>query len=73
MCGEAAADLRMVPILMAFGLQTFSVGAASVPEVRRHIAAWSLADAQEAAKHALTLPDAKSVENFLSEGMRSKA
>lgn len=46
MCGEAAADKRLIPLLLAFGLDEFSVSAANVLTVRKTIAEWSLSDAQ---------------------------
>lgn len=46
MCGEAAADKRLIPLLLTFGLDEFSVSAASVLTVRKTIAGWTSAEAQ---------------------------
>ena len=37
MCGEAAADSKLIPLLLAFGLDEFSVGATSVLKTRKTI------------------------------------
>ena len=34
-CGDAAADPAVLPLLMGLGVRTFSVGAARVPQVAR--------------------------------------
>ncbi len=46
MCGEAAADKRLIPVLLTFGLDEFSVSATSVLTVRKVISEWTLTDAQ---------------------------
>lgn len=46
MCGEAAADKRLIPLLLTFGLDEFSVSATSVLTVRKTISEWSLSEAQ---------------------------
>lgn len=38
MCGEAAADSKLIPLLLAFGLDEFSVSATSVLKTRKTIA-----------------------------------
>lgn len=40
MCGEAAADEKMIPLLISFGLDEFSVSATSVLKTRREISKW---------------------------------
>lgn len=37
MCGEAAADSKLIPLLLAFGLDEFSVSATSVLKIRKTI------------------------------------
>lgn len=41
MCGEAASDKRMIPLLIAFGLDEFSVSPTSVLETRKEISKWN--------------------------------
>lgn len=45
MCGEAAADERMIPLLLGFGLDEFSVGPAAILQTRRTIGKWSMEQA----------------------------
>jgi phosphotransferase system enzyme I (PtsI) len=44
MCGEAAADPKLIPLLLAFGLDEFSVSATSVLKTRKIIATSDMAD-----------------------------
>jgi phosphoenolpyruvate-protein kinase (PTS system EI component) len=44
-CGDAAADPLVLPLLLGLGIRTFSVGAARVPQVVRWIADADTADA----------------------------
>lgn len=45
MCGEAAADPCMIPLLLAFGLDEFSVSPSAVLKSRKIIAQWNDEDA----------------------------
>lgn len=65
MCGEAAADPRMIPLLLHFGLDEFSVNAASIPATRRTIAQWDGAKAAQAAEAALRCATADEVARAL--------
>ena len=47
MCGEAAADPKMIPLLLSFGLDEFSVTPAAILQTRKSIAGWSRAEADE--------------------------
>ena len=65
MCGEAAADPGMVPLLLAFGLDEFSVSASSVLATRKAIADWREADAIHTADEAMRLSDAAGIAGYL--------
>ena len=67
MCGEAAADPLLIPLLLSFGLDEFSVGAASVLVTRRRISRWSKADADALAAQALVLSTEAEVRALLKE------
>ncbi|KAB4861058.1 hypothetical protein GAG84_27765, partial [Bacteroides thetaiotaomicron] len=69
MCGEAAADPLLIPLLLSFGLDEFSVGAASVLVTRRRISRWSKADADARAAQALVLSTEAEVRALLAEGI----
>ena len=47
MCGEAAANPLLIPLLISFGLTEFSVGAPSVLKVRKCISRWTKAEADK--------------------------
>ena len=42
-CGDAAADPLVLPLLLGLGIRTLSVGAARVPQVARQIAGTEVA------------------------------
>ncbi len=67
MCGEAASDPLLIPLLIGFGLEEFSVSPASVLKTRREISRWTMAEAKKIADHALTLETADEVETYLTE------
>jgi phosphotransferase system enzyme I (PtsI) len=55
-CGEAASDPEVVPILAGFGCRKFSVNPLSVSEVRRTLSEWTVADAEGLAYDILKIP-----------------
>lgn len=55
MCGEAAADTLLIPLLVSFGLGEYSVSASSVLATRSTISKWSKEEADALAKQALEL------------------
>lgn len=70
MCGEAAADKLMIPLLISFGLDEFSVSAASVLRTRKSISQWTKQSADELAKKVMLLKTEKEVLNLLIENVR---
>jgi phosphoenolpyruvate-protein phosphotransferase (PTS system enzyme I) len=53
-CGEAAADPALAPVLVGLGVTSLSMAASAVPSVRRSLAGHSRADCEglaEAARH----------------------
>ena len=65
MCGEAASDPHLIPLLIAFGLDEFSVSPAAVLQTRKIVAAWDSKKASEAAQHALELKTEREVAEYL--------
>ena len=65
MCGEAAADPALIPLLLTFGLDEFSVSPTSVLSARKHIADWQEEDAARVTRGAMELPTAAQVEAYL--------
>lgn len=47
MCGEAAGNPCMIPLLLSFGLDEFSVSPSNVLETRKNIASWSIRESDE--------------------------
>lgn len=70
MCGEAAADPLLIPLLISFGLGEFSVSATSVLATRGTIAKWSKAEADELAAKALSLATETEVTELLKANAR---
>lgn len=70
MCGEAAADPLLIPLLVSFGLGEFSVSATSVLATRGTIAKWSKAEADELAAKALSLATETEVAELLKANAR---
>lgn len=66
MCGEAAADPLLIPLLLAFGLDEFSVSATSVLKTRKTISQWTIDEAKEVAEKALTLKTESEVVEYLT-------
>lgn len=65
LCGEMASDPLAVLILLGLGLDEFSVGAISIPQVKKIIRSITFETAQRLADGALRLSTAKDVERFV--------
>src|SRR4051794_19973567 len=66
-CGEAASDPRMIPLLIGAGVTELSVGAARVGETWERVAATDAADARRLLGAAVEAADASAVERLLGE------
>lgn len=64
-CGEAAADPMMTPLLLAFGLDEFSVNPAYVLRTRYNISRWTQEEADRIADVAMTFDIAEEIEKYL--------
>jgi hypothetical protein len=65
MCGEAAADPLLIPVLISFGLGEFSVSAPSILRTRRIISQWTKEEADVLTEKVLTLKTAAEVKAAL--------
>lgn len=54
-CGEAASDPRLIPLLMSFGIHSFSVSPGAVPGVRSVVSSWTKPQADLLAREVLKL------------------
>jgi phosphoenolpyruvate-protein kinase (PTS system EI component) len=61
-CGEAASDPLMLPLLVGLGVDEVSVGAAQVGAVRRWIRRMAARDADRLARSTLVMDSAEEVE-----------
>ena len=65
MCGEAAANPMMIPLLISFGLTEFSVSAPSVLNVRKNISKWTKAEADAVAEKVMAMTTEEEVAAYL--------
>lgn len=71
MCGEAAADPLLIPLLISFGLDEYSVSANSVLETRSVIAAWTKEEADALAGKVLQAATENQVKEILKSGTKN--
>ena len=70
MCGEAAADPLLTPLLISWGMEEFSVSAPSVLKTRKAISQWTKADADALEAKVMELKTADEVKAALEEVAR---
>ena len=70
MCGEAAADPLLIPVLVSFGLGEFSVSAPSILRTRRILSEWTKADADALTEKVMQLKTATEVKAMLQAAVR---
>ena len=69
MCGEAAADPLMTPLLISFGLDEFSVSPGSVLRTRYNISRWSKREADLIAGEVMKCKTSKEIEDYLRKAI----
>lgn len=67
MCGEAASDPMIIPLLLAFGLNEFSMSASAILNARKLITGYSIKDLQAVAEKAMSYSTVKEVEDYMRE------
>ena len=67
MCGEAASDPMLIPLLLAFGLNEFSMSASAILNARKLITGYSVEELQAVAEKAMTYATVKEVEDYMKE------
>lgn len=65
MCGEAAANPMMIPLLISFGLTEFSVSAPSVLKVRKNISRWTKKCADDVAARVMSMSSVEEITDYL--------
>ncbi|WP_353095336.1 phosphoenolpyruvate--protein phosphotransferase [Tissierella praeacuta] len=69
MCGEVAGDEKLIPILLAMGLDEFSMSASSILKARYLVRNTSKKDMEEKLEYILNLPTAYEVEKYIDENI----
>lgn len=72
MCGEAAGDEKLIPILLGMGLDEFSMSASSMLTARWIIKNISKAEMENKVKEVLNLDSPQDVEKYIEEEITSK-
>lgn len=66
MCGEAAADPRLTPLLISFGLDEFSVSPSSVLRTRYNISLWTGEKADKVTAEVMGMTSADDIKAYLT-------
>ncbi|RFZ76565.1 phosphoenolpyruvate--protein phosphotransferase [Lacrimispora amygdalina] len=67
MCGEAASDPMLIPLLLAFGLNEFSMSASAILNARKLITGYSTQELKEVADKAMSFATVKEVEDYMKD------
>lgn len=67
MCGESAGDQKMIPILLGFGLDEFSMSPISILRARKLVTSVSEADMKALANEVLSLSTAEEIEEYMEK------
>ncbi|MEJ8554922.1 phosphoenolpyruvate--protein phosphotransferase [Tepidibacter sp. Z1-5] len=65
MCGEAAGDKRMIPILLGMGLDEFSMSPISILPARKLITSLKYEEMKEVAQKVVSMGTAKEIEEYM--------
>jgi phosphoenolpyruvate-protein kinase (PTS system EI component) len=66
-CGELAGDAAAVPVLLGLGVVELSMNPRAIPAVKAEVRRWTMTDAQETARRALTLESARAVRALIAD------
>ncbi len=67
MCGEAASDPMMIPLLLAFGLNEFSMSASAILKARKMVTEYSVEELKAVADKAMSFATTAEVEQYMRE------
>lgn len=70
MCGEAAADPLLIPVLLSFGLNEFSVSAPSILRTRKIISEWTKEEADALTEKVMKCKTATEVKVMLQAAQK---
>ncbi len=69
-CGEMAADARLVPLLLGLGLRSFSMNAGAVPRVKQAVRAVTIDDCARFARRVMEQSDPARIRELIEAGVR---
>ncbi len=72
MCGEAASDPLMIPLLLAFGLNEFSMSASAMLSARKWISEYDTKELQAVANKAMSFSTEVEVRTYMTEFVASQ-
>lgn len=72
MCGEAASDPLMIPLLLAFGLNEFSMSASAMLSARKWISEYDTKELQAVANKAMSFSTEAEVRTYMTEFVASQ-
>ncbi len=67
MCGEAAADPLLIPLLLVWGLDEFSMSASSILKSRKLVTNSSIADLEKIEKEVMKFTTEKEVREYMEK------
>lgn len=67
MCGEAASDLKLIPLLIGIGLKEFSMSSSSILSLRKLINSLSYESCRKIADKVLRLATTKEIKDELNK------
>ena len=67
MCGEAAANPLMTPLLISFGLDEFSVSTSAVLKIRGEISHYTKQKADELTQTVMQMTSSVEIKEYLKE------
>lgn len=73
MCGEAAADPLLIPLLISYGLDSFSVSPTSVLTIRKEISRYTKQRSDEIAAAVEGMTDAEEIKKYLRSQIMENA
>jgi phosphoenolpyruvate-protein phosphotransferase len=66
LCGEMAAQKRLLPLLIGLGLDEISVSAPAIPDLKAELGSWKASECRRLLSAALRCPTAKEVDDLLT-------
>jgi phosphotransferase system enzyme I (PtsI) len=66
-CGEMAANPKLVPLLLGLGLRSFSMNAPAVPRVKQAVRAVSIDDCARFARRVMEQADAERIQELVRD------